>query len=61
MCKYCDNWKLNKTGKVLEGCTVTTIYNYNNKPCMNVQADDPYVWAGLEDINYCPFCGKKLV
>lgn len=60
MCKHCDNWENREYGKVrvkvvpkIVSCNgyPVLVFNYNEYPFDNVDID----------VNYCPFCGKRLV
>lgn len=57
--KCCERFQ-----KILKEDTVLTILDYipyvgtKTKPLAYLQSDGGH--GGLEDIDFCPFCGKKL-
>ena len=60
MCKYCDNWKNRDISHLDINTTIVSDKPFSRKalliPC-NGSSTNRFAFT----INYCPFCGKKLV
>lgn len=62
MCRYCNNWKLQKANvfrKIEHWELNITIYDKGITPELYI--GNPYEQiSSTFPINYCPFCGKDL-
>lgn len=62
MCKYCRSQEQNEWGTLpIAGLNVwgKIVYGRNNTPFISIEKDGVPI-ALIEEIKYCPYCGKEF-